>query len=94
MKAHKGALAAHLYGGFLFTMGAICEEMNVEYQGIGVRTIKRSATGNGNAKKYEMIDAAERMGFKPVDDNEADAIAILTCLFSDVKKKKARRNAC
>lgn len=87
VKAHKGVVAAHLYGGFLFTMGAVCEEMGVAYKGIGVKTIKRSATGDGNANKYEMIAAAKRMGFNPIDDNEADAIAILTCEFFNVKKK-------
>lgn len=85
VKAHKGVLAAHLYGGFLFTMASVCEEMKIDYVGIGVTTIKKSATGKGNANKHEMIAAVKRLGFDPVDDNEADAVSILTCIFKDIK---------
>jgi len=49
----------------------------VRYQGVPVGTIKRHATGKGNAPKQAMIDAARARGFSPADDNEADAIAIL-----------------
>ena len=42
-----------------------------------VGTIKRFATGKGNADKAAMIAAVRGRGFEPADDNEADAIAIL-----------------
>jgi Holliday junction resolvasome RuvABC endonuclease subunit len=42
-----------------------------------VGTIKKHATGKGNAPKQAMIHAACKRGFSPADDNEADAIAIL-----------------
>ncbi|WP_445811149.1 hypothetical protein [Yoonia sp.] len=42
-----------------------------------VGTIKRHATGHGNAPKQAMIAAARARGYRPADDNEADAIAIL-----------------
>ena len=35
------------------------------------------STGKGNANKDAIIAAARARGFSPVDDNEADAIAIL-----------------
>ena len=47
------------------------------YQGVPVGTIKKHASGKGNAPKQAMIDAARQRGFNPADDNEADAIAIL-----------------
>ena len=47
------------------------------YQGVPVGSIKKHATGKGNADKAAMIDAARARGFSPADDNEADAIAIL-----------------
>ena len=47
------------------------------YQGVPVGTIKRHATGKGNAPKEAMIAAARAHGFSPADDNEADAIALL-----------------
>ena len=42
-----------------------------------VGTIKRFATGKGNADKAAVIDAMRARGFAPRDDNEADALAIL-----------------
>jgi len=44
---------------------------------VPVGTIKKFLTGQGNANKQAMIDAARAEGFSPADDNEADAIAIL-----------------
>ena len=41
-------------------------------------TLKKRATGRGNAKKPEMIAAArERWGIVPSDDNHADALCLL-----------------
>jgi Holliday junction resolvasome RuvABC endonuclease subunit len=49
----------------------------VPYQGVPVGTIKKHATGRGNADKQAMVAAARARGFSPADDNEADAIALL-----------------
>jgi Holliday junction resolvasome RuvABC endonuclease subunit len=75
--AHSGTQAAHLYGYFMHTLAAICEELHVKCTGIPVTTIKKYATGNGRATKEEMMDFARQRGFNPVDDNSADALAIL-----------------
>ena len=58
---------------------AQCERelRGIPYEGVPVGTIKRHATGKGNANKAAMIAAAKARGFSPADDNEADAIAIL-----------------
>lgn len=40
-------------------------------------SIKRHATGKGNAAKESVMAAARARGFGPADDNDADAIAIL-----------------
>jgi hypothetical protein len=77
VRRHAGTDAAHIYGGFLATLTAWCERESVAYQGVPVSTIKRFATGKGNAPKDAMIAAARARGFSPADDNEADAIAIL-----------------
>ena len=45
--------------------------------GVPVGTIKRHATGKGNANKDAMIAAVRSWGYTPVDDNEADALALL-----------------
>ena len=77
VRAHAGTDAAHIYGGFLATLTAWCEREQVAYQGVPVGTIKRFATGKGNAGKAEMIAAAKARGHDPVDDNHADALALL-----------------
>jgi Holliday junction resolvasome RuvABC endonuclease subunit len=74
---HKGTDAAHVYGGFMYALAAVCEEESIRCVGIPVTTIKKYATGNGRATKEEMIAAARSRGFNPVDDNSADALAIL-----------------
>ncbi len=77
VRSHNSNDSAHVYGGFLGALSTWCEEHLVAYQGVPVGTIKRFITGKGNADKAAVIDAVRLRGFAPVDDNEADAIAIL-----------------
>ena len=77
VRRHAGTDASHVYGGFLGTLSAWCEEHEIPYQGVPVGTIKRFMAGKGNADKQAMVAAARSRGFHPKDDNEADAIAIL-----------------
>jgi Holliday junction resolvasome RuvABC endonuclease subunit len=77
VRRHVGVDAAHAYGGFLATLTAWCEHHQIPYQGVPVGTIKKHATGKGNANKDEMIAAIVNRGFNPADDNEADALALL-----------------
>ncbi|SIT11716.1 hypothetical protein SAMN05421759_11760 [Roseivivax lentus] len=77
VRRHAGTDAAHVYGGLMATLTAWAELRGVPYEGVPVGTIKRFATGKGNANKEAMIAAARSRGFSPADDNEADAIAIL-----------------
>ncbi len=77
VRRHAGVDAAHAYGGFLGQLTAWCEHHSIPYQGVPVGTIKKHATGKGNAGKDAMIAAARERGFNPADDNEADAIALL-----------------
>ena len=77
VRARAGTDAAHIYGGFLGMLSAWCEEHELPYEGVPVGTIKRFATGKGNADKAKMVAAIEARGFAPADDNEADAIALL-----------------
>ena len=77
VRRHAGTDAAHVYGGLLAVLTAWAELRGVPYEGVPVGTIKKHATGKGNANKQAMIEAARAGGFSPADDNEADAIAIL-----------------
>ena len=77
VRRHLGVDAAHVYGGLLATLTAWCEHHQIPYQGVPVGTIKRHATGKGNAGKAEVIDAMKALGHPVTDDNEADALALL-----------------
>lgn len=77
VRRHAGVDAAHAYGGFLATLTAWCEHHRIPYQGVPVGTIKKHATGKGNASKDEVIAAMRALGHAVSDDNEADALALL-----------------
>lgn len=83
VKNHSGVLAAHAYGGFLAHLEAWCAVNRIPLHGVGVGAVKKHWTGKGNAPKEAMIDEAKRRGFKVVDDNHADSLAIL-----DLARKK------
>ncbi len=72
---HLGTDAAHCYGGLVAHIQAWCCENNVPYKGVPVATIKKAATGKGNANKEAMLDAAARAwpGIAMATDDEADA---------------------
>ena len=77
VRNHAGTDAAHLFGGWLAILSAWCEHHGIPYEGVPVGTIKRFATGKGNADKAAMVAAMKARGFNPADDNEADALALL-----------------
>jgi Holliday junction resolvasome RuvABC endonuclease subunit len=93
VRAHKGTAAAHVYGGLMATLTAWCEANGVPYMGVPVGTIKRHATGKGNAKKPETIAAMQAKGFTPQNDNEADALALLDWAIEHETQKWAERAA-
>jgi len=73
---HTGIQASHVYGGFLYHMAAVCDDFKIPMYGICVGTIKKSVTGNGHASKDEVIQSVMKLNINPIDDNEADAVAI------------------
>jgi Holliday junction resolvasome RuvABC endonuclease subunit len=83
VRRHASTDAAHAYGGFLATLTAWCEHHQIPYQGVPVGTIKKHATGRGNAGKDQVIIAVRSRGHAPVDDNEADALALLYWAIQD-----------
>ena len=44
---------------------------------VNISTVKKFASGKGNAKKEEMILAIKKRGYAPADDHQADSIALL-----------------
>lgn len=79
VRRHMGVDAAHVYGGIVATLGRVCEGAVTPYAGVPVGTVKKRATGKGNAAKGQMIEAAQARWGVPVrltDDDEADALWI------------------
>ena len=83
VRRHRGVDAAHVYGGFLSHLQAWCELRGVPLEAYPVGAIKRFWTGKGNADKDAMVAEAQRRGFAPKDDNEADALAMLHMAIGD-----------
>jgi Holliday junction resolvasome RuvABC endonuclease subunit len=75
VRRHRGVDAAHVYGGIVSQVTAVCEELSIPYQALPVGTVKKFATGKGNASKMLMIEASNKRWFSnpTEDDNEADA---------------------
>jgi crossover junction endodeoxyribonuclease RuvC len=76
VRAHRGTLAAQIYGAFVGHLQAWCEGRHRLRRCAGGK-IKRHITGKGNAGKEAVIAAVRALGFTPADDNEADALALL-----------------
>lgn len=77
VRRHKGVDAAHVYGGLLAVLTSWCEAHSVPYSGIPVGTIKKHATGRGNAGKEDMMNAAAARGWTCDNDDECDAMWLL-----------------
>ena len=86
VRRHMGVDAAHAYGGYLSHVGSYCEENDVPYTAVPVGTIKKHATGKGNANKDEMIAAAKEKYPEQeiIDDNQADALMILSYALKEI----------
>ena len=68
---------ARVYGGFVAIVEAFCESHQIPYHPIRIGTWKKHFTGNGAAKKDQIIAVCRQIGYRPVDSNEADALGIL-----------------
>lgn len=78
VRRHLGTDAAHVYGGLQAILTEICEARDLPYLGIPVGTIKKHATGKGNANKEAMLSAARNRwpDLSIEDDNVADALFV------------------
>jgi len=54
-----------------------CAAVSVEFAAVPATTLKKWATGKGNAEKDQMMArAVAYLGRPPIDDNEADAVMV------------------
>ena len=56
----------------------VCWRREILVSEVAPKTVKKVATGSGNASKMEMMAAASRRGWVPKTDHEADALFILS----------------
>lgn len=56
-------------------------------------SVKKRWTGSGKAKKPQMVAEARARGFEPIDDNHADALAILDYAAIETMPRKPDRAA-
>jgi len=73
--------AAKLHQQSLITIiQLVCHKHNIPFVMFTPKQIKAHA-GHGNYNKPQMIAAAQALGYSPTDDNQADAIFILSLLI-------------
>jgi len=85
----SGVYAAHLWGAWYGVITLQCYRHNIPCIGVPVKTIKAHA-GHGDYDKQDMIAAARiRWGVEPKDDNEADALMLLSYAVQDWKFRQA-----
>ena len=53
---------------------------------VAVSTIKKFATGSGNAPKASMIDSAQKLGYRGLNEHEADAWCLLRYAEANLEK--------
>ena len=75
----RGAAASSVYMGLRAILQRVCAELELEYLPIPVGTLKKTATGKGNASKDEVVAAAKLRwpDWRPEnpkhEDDEADS---------------------
>lgn len=74
---HRGGAATRYAHGYQATVETFCAEHGIEHTTIHSATLKRHATGKGNAEKAAMIAAGrvawQLPAYKGITDDEVDA---------------------
>ena len=77
-KPHLRGGGSYLLSGLASTTELMATQHRCWCDSVHTGTLKKYATGKGKASKIEMVEAAEKkFGFRPVDDNHADALWLL-----------------
>lgn len=84
---HRGGAATEIAYGFLTEVKTRAAAQRIELMPVHSSTLKKWATGKGNAGKPEMIAEAKRRGFDPIDDNEADACLLYEYAMAELGAK-------
>ena len=82
---YRGGAATAACVGLATEVIAFAAEYSIEIMAVHTKELKRFATGKGNAKKPEMIQAAKDRGYEPANDDEGDAALLLEFAMSELK---------
>jgi hypothetical protein len=75
---HRGGAATELAVGFATRVMETCAQAGIEYASVHSGTLKKFATGRGDAGKPAMLEAArDRTAYRGVSEDEADARLLL-----------------
>jgi Holliday junction resolvasome RuvABC endonuclease subunit len=85
---HRGGAATEYAVGCSTHVQSWCAIRGIEHTSVHSAHIKKFITGKGNAEKDAVIAAVRARGFSPMDDNHADAIAIM--LFAQANFGRAK----
>lgn len=88
----KNAAATNILHGFRALVMLNSAYHGVRVQGYPQPTVKKFATGKGNAKKPEMVAWAVRTAGACTDENEADALAVLHLHLANPQVTDAKRS--
>jgi Holliday junction resolvasome RuvABC endonuclease subunit len=88
VQGHRSTYSAQIYGSYKSHLQALAEEYSIPYEGVHSGTLKKYATGKGNASKDQMKKACrDKLGVIPNNDDEADAIWLLSYAMKENKIK-------
>ncbi|HAR38119.1 MAG TPA: hypothetical protein DCS09_05830, partial [Porphyromonadaceae bacterium] len=70
----RGGAATEIAAGFATHLQSTCADLDIDHTSVHTATLKKHATGKGNASKEVMMAAYRgRFQVEPQDDNECDA---------------------
>lgn len=84
---HNSGASAEVAFGFSTRIEEFCSRHNIRRMLVSPSTLKKWATGNGRAKKPQMVKAAQILKPGIVDDNEADALWLLNFAVESLRRK-------
>lgn len=81
---HRGGAATEIAGGIVGMIQAFAVDHGVEYVAVHSGTVKRHATGKGNANKPLMLGAARAKWGRDIEsDDQADALWLLDYMLCE-----------
>ena len=86
----RGGAATEVAAGFATRVQEHGAQYGLEHAAVHTATLKKWATGRGNADKPAMVAAAQARGYGGVDEDEADARLLLAYTLAELVPAPAR----